>query len=409
MLIYNLILYTISPYILIKLIIETIKRKSGILFLAQRLGLRLRKSNESVIWIHAASVGEARIALNVYKGLSRDLPNEKFLITTNTSPSKLIIPEQDNLYHQYMPVDWFLSTQRMIKAINPKICILIETELWPNLVSICKHKKIPILVANARLSKKTINSPKFIRDIYRKVLSNIDLVLCKSMLERNNYVELGSIDKKTKVLGNLKYADFYDKRLHHDNLVQRKYVLALSTHPDEERQIITEWLKINDKKLLLIIIPRHPERLGDILSDIPLDMVNIAIRSKDEPIKKSTQIYIADSYGEANTFIEHCEFVFVGGSLIDHGGQNFLEAASYGKTIIVGPYMYNFIEETEEFLKNNAMIMVKSSTTLKHVFERLIKSRQRRELFGTNAKNILDKKKNIISDYTKEIQPFICD
>ncbi|MEC7865155.1 MAG: glycosyltransferase N-terminal domain-containing protein, partial [Pseudomonadota bacterium] len=276
-------------------------------------------------------------------------------------------------------------------------------------VSICKHKKIPILVANARLSKKTINSPKFIRNIYRKVLSNIDLVLCKSMLERNNYVELGSIDKKTKVLGNLKYADFYDKRLNHDNLVQRKYVLALSTHPDEERQIITEWLKINDKKLLLIIIPRHPERLGDILSDIPLDMVNIAIRSKDEPIKKSTQIYIADSYGEANTFIEHCEFIFVGGSLIDHGGQNFLEAASYGKTIIVGPYMYNFIEETEEFLKNNAMIMVKSSTTLKHVFERLIKSRQRRELFGTNAKNILDKKKNIISDYTKEIQPFICD
>ena len=153
-----------------------IKRKSGILFLAQRLGFRLRKSNESVIWIHAASVGEAKIALNVYKGLSRDLPNERFLITTNTSPSKLIISEQDSLYHQYLPVDWYLSTRRMIKAINPKICILIETELWPNLVSICKHRKIPILVANARLSKKTINSPKFIRDIYRKVLSNIDLV-----------------------------------------------------------------------------------------------------------------------------------------------------------------------------------------------------------------------------------------
>ena len=384
-----------------------IKRKSGILFLVQRLGFRLRKSNESVIWIHAASVGEAKIALNVYKGLSRDLPNERFLITTNTSPSKLIISEQDNLYHHYLPVDWYLSTKRMIKAINPKICILIETELWPNLVSICKHKKIPILVANARLSKKTINSPKFIRDIYRKVLSNIDLVLCKSTIERNNYIELGSIDKKTKVLGNLKYADFDDKRLNHDNLVQRKYVLALSTHPDEERQIITEWLKINDKKLLLIIIPRHPERLGDILSDIPLDMVNIAIRSKDEPIKKSTQIYIADSYGEANTFIEHCEFVFVGGSLIDHGGQNFLEAASYGKTIIVGPYMYNFIDETEEFLKNNAMIMVKSSPTLKHVFERLIKSKQRRELFGANAKKILLSKKDIINDYCKEIQSLL--
>ena len=168
-------------------------------------------------------------------------------------------------------------------------------------------------------------------------------------------------------------------------------------------------LKINDKKLLLVIMPRHPERLGDILSDIPLDMINIAIRSKDEPIKKSTQIYIADTYGEAMNFIEHCEFVFVGGSLIDHGGQNFMEPASYGKTIIVGPYMYNFIDEAEEFLKKNAMIMVKSSSTLKHVFERLIKSKQRRELFGTNAKRIMATKKNIIDDYSREIQALIRD
>ena len=168
-------------------------------------------------------------------------------------------------------------------------------------------------------------------------------------------------------------------------------------------------MKINDKKLLLVIIPRHPERLGDILSDIPLDMLNIAIRSKQEPIRKSTQIYIADTYGEVSSFLEYCEFVFVGGSLVDHGGQNFIEAAAYGKTIIVGPYMYNFIEETEEFLKNNAMIMVKSSPTLKHVFERLIKSKQRRELFGANAKKILLSKKDIINDYCKEIQSLIND
>ena len=210
-------------------------------------------------------------------------------------------------------------------------------------------------------------------------------------------------------MGNLKYVEFNESKISCDSFIKRKYVLALSTHPDEERQIITEWLKINDKKLLLVLLPRHPERLGDILSDIPLDMINIAIRSKDEPIKKSTQIYIADTYGEAMNFIEHCEFVFVGGSLIDHGGQNFMEPASYGKTIIVGPYMYNFIDEAEEFLKKNAMIMVKSSSTLKHVFERLIKSKQRRELFGTNAKRIMATKKNIMDDYSREIQALIRD
>ena len=123
-----------------------------------------------------------------------------------------------------------------------------------------------------------------------------------------------------------------------------------------------------------------------------------------EPIKRNTQIYIADTYGELNGLFEYCEFIFMGGSLVDHGGQNFLEAAAYGKTIIVGPYMYNFITETEEFLKNNCMLMVKNSIPLKHLFEKLIKSKKRRELFGSNAKKLLESKKGIIDNYSRNIK-----
>ncbi len=409
MFIYNLILYIISPFLILKLIIEMLKRKGGLLYLFQRLGYGIKKTDKQVIWLHAASVGETKIALNIYKSLSGKFPEDKFIITTNTPSAKSIISEKNNLYHQYLPVDWLYSISKFIKNTKPKICILIETELWPNLVSSCKKRQIPVLIANARLSKKTTNSPEFIRNIYKKTLNKIDLILCKSKIEKDNYIKLGSTDENIKIMGNLKYVEFNESKISCDSFINRKYVLALSTHPDEERQIITEWLKINDKKLLLVLLPRHPERLGDILSDIPLDMINIAIRSKDEPIRKSTQIYIADTYGEAMNFIEHCEFVFVGGSLIDHGGQNFMEPASYGKTIIVGPYMYNFIDEAEEFLKKNAMIMVKSSSTLKHVFERLIKSKQRRELFGTNAKRIMATKINIMDDYSREIQALIRD
>jgi 3-deoxy-D-manno-octulosonic-acid transferase len=363
MMIYNLILYLISPYLISRVIIEAIRRKSGISFIGQRLGLFSKKLFKKPIWIHASSVGETKAAISLYKSLSKKFPEENFLITTNTSSSRDIIPINKNLEHTYLPLDWLFTTRRFINLINPRICILIETELWPNLISICKKNNISI--------------------------------------------QLGYLNKNIKVVGNLKYADTNNTVYNNENIVNRKYVLALSTHPDEERQIITEWMRINEKKVLLVIMPRHPERLGDILSDIPLDMLSISIRSKNEPIKKSTQIYIADTYGEANLFLEHCEFVYLGGSLVDHGGQNFMEAASYGKTIIVGPYMYNFIEETEEFLKNNAMIMVKSSPTLKHVFERLIKSKQRRELFGANAKKILLSKKDIINDYCKEIQSLL--
>lgn len=409
MFLYNLAIYIISPYLILKVILEAIKRKSGLIFIKQRLGLKFSRKHQKVIWLHAASVGETKIALDLYQNLSKFLPNDEFIITTNTSPSANIISENKNLTHLYLPIDWFFSTKRFINIIDPKICILIETEIWPNLIKACKDKSIPVILANARLSKKTTERPMFIKAIYEKVLLNINLILCKSERDKDKYIELGYTGKNIKVLGNLKYSEFNKERLSSENIITRKYVLAMSTHPDEERQVITEWMKINDKKLLLVIIPRHPERLGDILSDIPLDMLNIAIRSKQEPIRKSTQIYIADTYGEVSSFLEYCEFVFVGGSLVDHGGQNFIEAAAYGKTIIVGPYMYNFIEETEEFLKNNAMIMVKSSPTLKHVFERLIKSKQRRELFGINAKKILGTKKNIIDNYCKEIQSLIND
>ena len=404
---YNLAIYIISPYLILKIILEAIKRKSGLVFIKQRLGLSFSKKSKKVIWLHASSVGETKIALDLYRKLFKFLPNDHFIITTNTSPSAGIISKDKNLTHLYLPIDWFFTTKRFINAIDPKICILIETEIWPNLIKICKGKTIPIVIANARLSKKTTERPMFIRKIYKKVLLSISSILCKSDRDKNKYIKLGYDNKNIKVLGNLKYSEFDKERISKENIIGKKYVLAMSTHPDEERQIITEWMKINDKKLLLVIIPRHPERLGDILSDIPLDMLNIAIRSKQEPIRKSTQIYIADTYGEVSNFLEYCEFVFVGGSLVDHGGQSFIEAASYGKTIIVGPYMYNFIDETEEFLKNNAMIMVKSSPTLKHVFERLIKSKQRRELFGINAKKILGAKKNIIDNYCKEIQSLI--
>ena len=407
MIIYNLILYLISPYLISRVLIEAIRRKSGISFIRQRLGLFSKKLFNKSIWIHASSVGETKAAISLYQSLSKKFPEENFLITTNTSSSRGIIPTNKNLEHTYLPLDWLFATRRFINLINPRICILIETELWPNLISICKKNNISIIIANARLSKRTTESPSFIKQIYKKVLSDVDLILCKSNRDKENYIQLGYLNKNIKVIGNLKYADTNNTVYNNENIVNRKYVLALSTHPDEERQIITEWMRINEKKVLLVIMPRHPERLGDILSDIPLDMLSISIRSKNEPIKKSTQIYIADTYGEANLFLEHCEFVYLGGSLVDHGGQNFMEAASYGKTIIVGPYMYNFIEETEEFLKNNAMIMVKSSPTLKHVFERLIKSKQRRELFGANAKKILLSKKDIINDYCKEIQSLL--
>ena len=407
MFIYNLLIYILSPIIIIKILYNSLQRSNDSNFVKQRLGLLSFERNKDSIWLHASSIGETKIALKLLQIFREKGLKDKIVITTTTKSSKAILDKSnENFQHYYLPFDFLLTMGRFINAINPKICIIIETEIWPNMISICTKKKIPTIIVNARLSKKTLNSNKLIKSIYNSTLNSVNGIYCKSQREKENYILLGANENKISVLGNIKLCESLNN-IEGGRPIERKYVLAASTHPGEERQIITEWLKINDKRTLLVIVPRHPERLGDILSDIPLSLVRIAIRSKKDKIRNNTQIYIADTIGELEDFIKYCEFVFMGGSLVDHGGQNFLEAASLGKSIIVGPYMYNFIDETEEFLKNNSMIMVKNSKSLKHVFERLLKSKQRRDLFGDNAKKLLQKKIKVLDDYYSMIKKYI--
>ena len=407
MFIYNLLVYILSPIIIIKILYDSLRRGNDNSFIKQRLGLLSFEKNHETVWLHASSIGETKVALKLLKVFREKNLNDQIIITTTTKSSKAILDQSnEDFKHYYLPFDFLLTMSRFIKAMNPKICIIIETEIWPNMINICAKWKIPLIIVNARLSNKTLNANKLIKKIYINTLSLVDGIYCKSEREKENYFLLGANQKKVSVLGNIKLCESSND-IERDRLIERKYVLAASTHPGEERQIITEWLKINEKRTLLVIVPRHPERLGDILSDIPLSLVRIAIRSKKDKIRNNTQIYIADTIGELEDFLRYCEFVFMGGSLVDHGGQNFLEAASLGKSIIVGPYMYNFIDETEEFLRNNAMIMIKDSNSLKHVFERLLKSKQRRDLFGDNAKKLLRKKTVVLDDYYSMIKKHI--
>jgi 3-deoxy-D-manno-octulosonic-acid transferase len=211
---------------------------------------------------------------------------------------------------------------------------------------------------------------------------------------------------KVSNLGNIKYSLI--KEDHNiERIIDKKYILLASSHHREEIIIIKEWLKLKSNKFLLVVAPRHPNRLGDILSDIPLSGINIAIRSKNEKIRNSSQIYIADTIGEMDSLIKYSEFTIFGGSFVDEGGHSFMEAAIHSKAIIVGPYMYNFVEETEDFLKNNALIMCQKPEMLKNIFEKLLRSKSKREIFEKNAKNLIVSKKSIINNYITRIDKHI--
>lgn len=396
MLIYNFFLYLIYPLVLVRLLIYTLRNSISVSYISQRF-IKIGNIKKKSLWIHAASVGEMKIAI----GLSRELLKNGYkdiLITSNTPSSKYYFDNSQltGVEHCYLPLDYYFLTKKIVNMISAKILIVIETEIWPNLFHLCKKNNTKVLIINGRF-----NAPKGIlgllsKRIYRETLDNLEHIYTKSKNDKENYQRFMN-ESKVSNIGNIKYSF-----LNHESsekIIDRKYVLLASSHHREEIIIIKEWLKLKSNKYLLVIVPRHPERLGDILSDIPLSGINIAIRSKKEKVRNSTQLYIADTIGELESFIEHCEFTIFGGSFVDVGGHSFMEAAARSKTIVVGPYMYNFIEETEEFLKNNALIMCQKPVMLKNIFEKLFRSKAKREVFEKNAKKLVQEKSLIINNY----------
>ncbi len=405
MLKYNFILYIVSPFILLKLIFYILRNSTKFPYLKHKLfGVRLSSSYS--VWLHAASVGEMKIALRITRSLI-DKGFKNILITSNTPSSKLIFEEAklDNVDHHYLPFDFFFTTRKFVKSISAELLIIIETEIWPNLYHHCQVHKTEIITINARF-----NPPKGIlgvmsKELYKNTLDKIDHIYCKSKNDVEAFKSYTD-ERKISYMGNIKHALVSDV-VSSERVIDKKYVLLASSHHREEILVIKEWLKLKSNKYLLVIAPRHPERLGDILSDIPLSGVNIAIRTKGEKIRNSTQIYIADTLGEMDNLIKYSEFTIFGGSFVDVGGHSFMEAASHSKAIIVGPYMYNFIEETEEFLKKNALIMCQKPEMLKNIFEKLFRSKSKREIFEKNAKLLVDAKKSILDDYIRAIEKHV--
>ena len=404
---YNLFLYLLSPFILIRLIIYMIRNSISLEYLFSKLyGTKSLKHKQ--LWLHAASVGEMKIAIELSKELT-NIGHTDIIITSNTPTSKTLFDESkiENITHCYLPMDFYFVIKSFVKMISAKLLIVVETEIWPNLYSLCDKNNTKIIIINARF-----NNPKGIlgilsNEIYKQTLNKVEHVYCKSKKDEKGYSKYMNPNKISN-LGNIKYS-LIKEGDNIERIIEKKYILLASSHHREEIIIIKEWLKLKSNKFLLVIAPRHPERLGDILSDIPLSGIKISIRSKNEKIRNSSQIYIADTIGELDSLIKFSEFTIFGGSFVDQGGHSFMEAAIHSKAIIVGPYMYNFVEETEEFLKNNALIMCQKPEMLKNIFEKLLRSKSKREIFEKNAKNLVTAKKSIINSYVTCIKKHIRD
>jgi len=413
---YQLLILIITPVIVVYTIIRAIKFKN-FRYLFQRFCLSKfnKYKQKKPLWIHAASVGEVIAIIPLTQQILKQYTNLPIIITTNTTTSAEIVKTQfvsnPMVKHYYMPIDWKWAVQKIINAINPRCIFIIETEIWPNLFAYSYKKNIPLIILNARLSHRTTSAKPWLLQLYKKTLKNVTQILARSAEDYKSYLKLGALESKLKLIGNIKFASRQEKTLIPIS-IERPYVLAASTHDNEELQLISMWMKLIKNKIveneILVIVPRHPERASSIKQQIKNLNAIISIRSKNESITDITQIYIADTIGELKKFMLNAKFVFMGGSLISHGGQNIIEPAQLAKAIIFGPYMFNFKDESKLLLDNNAAIQINNENELYDMFVQLLQNTIRITQLSESAANVMQNQGNtILQLYLSEIKKYI--
>lgn len=408
---YRLLMFVLWP-LLALYTLRTARRYTCSRYFKQRLGYGYSHLQQQPLWIHCASVGEANTLRPLLNMLVERFPQHRWLITTNTVTGANTVETfaMPRVQHCYLPVDSGGAIRRFLRAIKPQLAIILETELWPLLYQQCHREGITLCLINGRLSAKTLHAGDWIKARYREALARVDFIFCRSNEDRAGFARLGMNEQRMQTVGNLKFDQPVDTQLDDiEQLIGRNYVLAASTHHNEEALIAQVWHDIDTKGHLLVIAPRHPERAPEILQQLKILNLKVAQRSRGDLIDDSTDVYLADTLGELRRFMNNAALVFIGGSLIPHGGHNLLEPAALGNAIMVGPHMDNFADETRLLLSHRACIQLKSVNQLASVLEKLLIDEQARTDLGHAAKQVMQQQAQVAAAYLQQLEQRYAD
>jgi len=350
------IILILSPFIFI---IRLLKKKETLKSYSQKILINDKyRPKGKLIWFHGASVGEIKSIIPILEKLEKNSNYNQILITSNTLSSANIVKnlKLKKIIHQFFPIDSNFILKKFIDFWKPSKVIFIDSELWPNTLINLKKREIPVVLLNARITKKSFKRWMKFKNFARKIFSLIS-VSYPANQETKKYLKILKV-KKIKFLDNLKYTEPNHEILTSNRKVKKYFKnrniwCAASTHYNEEIICGNVHLKLKSKikNLLTIIIPRHIKRCDEIKSDLEKLNLKVMIIKSAQQIKYDVDILILDAYGKTKLFFENSPNVFLGGSLINHGGQNPLEAARIGCNVLYGPNIYNF-REVYSFLNN---------------------------------------------------------
>jgi 3-deoxy-D-manno-octulosonic-acid transferase len=402
---YNLLL---TLYFIITLpyySVQMMRREKYRAGLRQRLGiyrssLRMKLRQRKRMWIHAVSVGEVLAVMPLLKLLRESLPDWYFILSTVTLTGQKIAKEKagQRVIVTYFPLDFRFAVRRALQFFAPSLIILVETELWPNFISTAAVKRIPIAMVNGRISDRSYARYRHCRFFLKNLLARIDLFCMQSELDTERIRRLGAPPEKVKTTGNMKFDSAIEPcteiagREVAANLgidPQRPIIVAGSTHKGEDEILLDALRVIREKSgdTILIIVPRHPERAGEIQALASARGEEAILRSQlhNDPTPHTKAVLIVDRIGELVDIYRTATVVFVGKSLVEGGGQNIIEPATMGKAVIFGPHMENFREAAELLIHNRGAIQVRDAAEFKEKLLFLLQNREEREQMGRRA------------------------
>ncbi|BAN36716.1 3-deoxy-D-manno-octulosonic-acid transferase domain protein [Sulfuricella denitrificans skB26] len=411
---YTLLLYLLLPYILFHLLWRSRRQPGYLRHIGERFGFYRGQPATPLIWLHAVSVGETRAAVPLVTQLQARYPEHRILLTHMT-PTGRDTGRQlfgDQVLQCYLPYDFPIATRRFLRHFKPEIGLLMETEIWFNLVQICKKTGVPLLLVNARMSEKSARKYGRFKTLTRDSLQSLSVIAGQTEADARRLVELGA--PSVNITGNLKFdiavpqsAISLGKNLREQFGAVRPVFLAASTREGEEVLIIEALARIDIPNLLIVIVPRHPQRFDQVADMLTQRDIRFQRRSANQVVAPETQVVLGDSMGEMFSYYATCDIAFIGGSLLPLGGQNLIEAAAMGKPILIGPHTFNFSEVTELAVQAGAAQRVANAEELALMVRDLLKTPERMKAMSVTALTFADRHRGATERLMTLIEPCI--
>ncbi|MBK5970238.1 MULTISPECIES: lipid IV(A) 3-deoxy-D-manno-octulosonic acid transferase [Thiorhodovibrio] len=416
--VYSVLLYLLLPALLLRLLWRSLRAPAYRERWRERLGFYDQLPGPATIWVHAVSVGEVQAAQPMIRHLLLRDPAARILVTTTTPTGARRLGELfgDRVAHLYSPFDLTPVVRRFLARVSPCLAIVMETEIWPNLLAECESRGIPVLLVNARLSQRSASGYKRAQPLAGESMQRLSLIAAQSRADAERFIGLGAPAERVAVTGSIKFDLQLPASLTEQAEVMRRgwgcnrpVWVAASTHEGEEEPLLQAHARLREQlpAALLVLVPRHPDRFERAAALVQRRGFRLARRSLGQACDAQISVYLGDTMGELVSFIAAADVAFVGGSLVPTGGHNLLEAAAVGVPVIVGPHVFNFVEVTRLLLEQQAAVQIQSADELTRCLNLWLTDAAERARIGENGRKAVEANRGALDRLLGLIDPYV--